>query len=79
MCDRFLQWKCELDILGLVTIDWVPHSGLYTHLKECPQHKKEKKMEPFAEMWMNLETVTQSEVRKRKTNIVYQSTHICGT
>ena len=25
----------------------------------------------FVEMWMNLETVIQSEVRKRKTNIAY--------
>ena len=25
----------------------------------------------FVEMWMDLETVIQSEVRKRKTNIVY--------
>ena len=25
----------------------------------------------FAEMWMGLETVIQSEVRKRKTNIMY--------
>ena len=26
---------------------------------------------PFAEMWIHLQTVIQSEVRKRKTNIVY--------
>ena len=26
---------------------------------------------PFAEMWMDLETVIQSKVRKRKTNIIY--------
>ena len=26
---------------------------------------------PFAETWMDLETVIQSEIRKRKTNIVY--------
>ena len=25
----------------------------------------------FVEMWMDLETVIQSEVRKRKTNIIY--------
>ena len=33
-------------------------------------HKMEQ-IGSFVEMWMNLETVTQSEVRKRKTNIVY--------
>ena len=32
-------------------------------------------MVPFAEKWMDLETVTQSEARKRKTNIL---THVCG-
>ena len=26
---------------------------------------------PFAKTWMDLETLTQSEVKKRKTNIVY--------
>ena len=77
MCDRFLQWKCELAILGPVKIDCVIDSGLYIHRKELPQHKKEKTV-PRAETWTNLETVTQSEVRKRKTNTVYQSTHICG-
>ena len=33
-------------------------------------HKKIK-IESFVMMWMNLESVIQSEVRKRKTNIVY--------
>ena len=32
---------------------------------------KRNEIVPFAEMWMDLDTVTQSEVRKRKTNIVY--------
>ena len=32
---------------------------------------KKNEIVPFAEMWMDLDTVTQSEVRKRKTNIVY--------
>ena len=30
---------------------------------------------PFAETWMDLETVIQRNVRKRKPNIL---THICG-
>ena len=32
---------------------------------------KRNEMEVFVETWMDLETVIQSEVRKRKTNIVY--------
>ena len=32
---------------------------------------KRKKNESFVQMWMDLESVIQSEVRKRKTNIVY--------
>ena len=32
---------------------------------------KRKETVSFAEMWMHLETVIQSEVRKRKRNIVY--------
>ena len=30
-----------------------------------------KKIGSFVEMWMDLETVIQSEVSQRKTNIVY--------
>ena len=33
--------------------------------------RKRKETVPFAKTWRNLETVTQSEVRKRKTNIIY--------
>ena len=32
---------------------------------------KRNEIESFVETWMDLETVIQSEVRKRKTNIVY--------
>ena len=32
---------------------------------------KRNKTGSFVELWMNLETVTQSEVRKRKTNTMY--------
>ena len=31
---------------------------------------KRNEIVPFAEMWTDLETVIQSEVRKRKTNII---------
>ena len=32
---------------------------------------KKNKIIPFAATWMDLETVAQSEVRKRETNIIY--------
>ena len=32
---------------------------------------KRNETESFAKMWMDLESVIQSEVRKRKTNIIY--------
>ena len=32
---------------------------------------KRKEIGSFVETWMDLETVIESEVRKRKTNIVY--------
>ena len=32
---------------------------------------KNNEIVPFAEMWMDIETIIQSEVKKRKTNIVY--------
>ena len=32
---------------------------------------KRNETESFVETWMDLETVIQSEVRKRKTNIIY--------
>jgi len=32
---------------------------------------KRGKTVPFAEIWMDLENFTQSEIRKRKTNTIY--------
>ena len=43
----------------------------YIYTMEYYSVKKKNEIVPFAEMWMDLDTVTQSEVRKRKTNIVY--------
>ena len=31
---------------------------------------------PFAETWLDLETVTQSEARKRETNIIYEQVYV---
>ena len=42
---------------------------VHIHNRILLSHKKEL-FQKIAEMWMGLETVIQSEVRKRKTNIM---------
>ena len=37
---------------------------------------KRNKIESFVETWVDLETVIQSEVRKRKPNIVYERMYV---
>ena len=37
---------------------------------------KRNKIVPFAETWMDLETVIKSEVRKRKTNILWYHLYV---
>ena len=44
---------------------------LYIYTMRYYSAIKRNKIVPFVEMWMDLETVIQSEVRKRKTNILY--------
>ena len=43
----------------------------YIYTMEYYSAIKRNEIESFVEKWMALETVIQSEVRKRKTNIVY--------
>ena len=43
----------------------------YIYTMEYYSAIKRNKIGSFVETWMDLETVIQSEVRKRKTNIVY--------
>ena len=43
----------------------------YIHTMEYYSAIKRNEIGSFVETWMNLDTVIQSEVRKRKTNIVY--------
>ena len=43
----------------------------YIYSMEYYSAIKRNKIVPFAEMWMELETITQSEVRKGKTNTIY--------
>ena len=40
---------------------------------------KRNEIGSFVEMWMDLETVIQSEVSQKEKNKYHISTHICGT
>ena len=52
------------------TEEWIKKMW-YIYTMEYYSAIKRNKIGSFIETWMNLETVTQSEVRKRKTNIIY--------
>ena len=52
------------------TEDWIKKMW-YIYTMEYYSAIKKNGIVSFAETWMDLETVIQSEVRKRKTNIVY--------
>ena len=52
------------------TDEWIKKMW-YIYTMEYYSAIKRNEIEPFVETWMDLETVIQSEVRKRKTNIVY--------
>ena len=54
----------------LSTDEWIKKMW-YIYTVEYYSAIKRNKIESFVEMWMDLETAIQSEVRKRKTNIVY--------
>ena len=43
----------------------------YIYTMEYYSAIKRNEIGSFVETWMDLETATQSEVRKRKTNIIY--------
>ena len=43
----------------------------YIYTMEYYSAMKRGKIMSFVEMWMDLETVVHSEVRQRKTNIIY--------
>ena len=49
---------------------WYVYSGLYYSAI------KRNDIGSFVETWMDLESVIQSEVRKRKTNIIYQHIYV---
>ena len=53
-----------------LTDEWIKNMW-YIYTMEYYSAIKRNKTESVGVMWMNLETVTWSEVRKRKTNIIY--------
>ena len=52
------------------TDEWIKKLW-YIYTMEYYSAIKRNEIGSFVETWMDLETVIQSEVRKRKTNIVY--------
>ena len=54
-------WKCPL------TEDWI-RKMLYRYTMEYYSAIKKKDIRPFIATWMELETLTLSEIRKRKKN-----------
>ena len=64
------QPKCPL------TDEWVKMWYIYT--MECYSAIKRNKIGSFVEMWMDLESAIQSEVRQKEENNYGILTHICG-
>ena len=57
------------------TEDWIKKMW-YIYTMEYYSATKRNKIVPFAETWMDLETVIKSEVRKRKTNILWYHLYV---
>ena len=51
----------------------------YIHIMEYYPAIKRNEIGSFLEMWMDLETVIQSEVSQKEKNKYNRLTHICGT
>ena len=69
MVKTWKQPKCPL------IDDWI-RKMWYVYTMEYYSAIKKNNIMPFAATWMELETLTLSEVRKRKTYIPYDSTYI---
>ena len=66
------QPKCPL------TDEWITKMW-YIYTMEYDSDIKRNKTGSFVEMWMDLETVIQSEVSQKEKNKYRILTHICGT
>ena len=60
------------------TDEWIKKTW-YIYTTEYYSAIKSNEIGSFVEMWMNLETVTQSEVSQKEKNKYHILTHICGT
>ena len=67
---KFLQTRTWEQPRGPLTEKWIKQKWCI-HTMEYYSAIKRNKIGSFVEMWMNLEGITQSEVRKRKTNIIH--------
>ena len=54
------------------------HTHTHTHTMEYYSAMKRDKIGSFVEMWMNLESVIQSEVSQKEKNKYRILTHTCG-
>ena len=66
------QPKCPL------TNEWIKKMW-YIYTMEYSSAIKRNEIESFVEMWMDLETVIQSEVSQKEKNKYRILTHACGT
>ena len=57
--------------------EYVIHT--HTHTVEYYSAIKRNEIESFVEMWMDLETVIQSEVSQKEKNKYRILMHVCGT
>ena len=60
------------------TDEWVKKMW-YIYRMEYYSVIKRKEIGSFVEMWMDLETVIESEVSQKEKNKYHMLTHICGT
>ena len=59
------------------TDEWIKKMW-YIYTMEYYSAIKQNEIESFVETWMDLETVTQSEVSQKEKNKCYVLKHICG-
>ena len=59
------------------TDEWIKKMW-YIYIMECYSAIERNEIESFVEMWMDLESVIQSEVSQKEKNKYHILTHICG-
>ena len=68
----------KLDTMSPSTDEWIKKMW-YIYTMECSSAIKRNEIGSFVEMWMDLETVIQSEVSQKEKNKYRMLAHICGT